>query len=138
MKKKQGTKAPRVEQNLKFMLLYFIYFSFMQMLGLVYLGFLHPCGNHPFDIRATFSIWLWIFHFTHFLSLSFLLSTLLQKKKVQESYAPSLYSHSLVLFAVSLLKIIIIIIIFLPIPCYYHSHVMYFLSTTHHCFKLCY
>lgn len=56
MKKKQGTKAPRVEQNLKFMLLYFIYFSFMQMLGLVYLGFLHPCGNHPFDIRATFSI----------------------------------------------------------------------------------
>ncbi|KAF1890133.1 hypothetical protein Lal_00025466 [Lupinus albus] len=31
---------------------------FMLMLGFVYLGFQHPCGNHAFDIRATFSkVW---------------------------------------------------------------------------------
>lgn len=42
-------------------------FSFLWMLGLSCLGFLHPCGHLILDMRATFLRGLVDFYFTHFL-----------------------------------------------------------------------
>lgn len=103
MKKKEGTKAPRVEQKLKphAPLLYLIsIFSFNYVaVGVHYLGFLLTCGNHPsFRYQCHLFNWVVCGFFTSLHSLFYLPRSCKRKRLRNPMPLSSLYSHSIWFF----------------------------------------